>query len=129
VRQKNFNRVKKVIEGNLFQAKPTFLPHLKQIMAAADKIRLVNFSYANPSHLYNLQEYSDLQATTRDQKARPALEQIVDEMQKVLELVCKEVNKQAKLYQESVRDQVRECKPEIVWQSSFVSACCADVDV
>lgn len=45
--------------------------------------------------------------TTREQKARPALESIVDEMQKVLEQVCKEVNKQAKLYQESVRDQVR----------------------
>ncbi len=44
---------------------------------------------------------------TREQKARPALEGIVDEVQKILEQVCMEVNKQAKLYQESVRDQVR----------------------
>lgn len=53
--------MKKVIEGSLFLAKPTFLPHLKDMAAATDKIRLINFSYANPSHLYNLQEYSDLQ--------------------------------------------------------------------
>ncbi|KAG1661620.1 hypothetical protein FOA52_002850, partial [Chlamydomonas sp. UWO 241] len=50
-------------------------------------------------------EYADLQMVTREQKARPALEGIVDEVQKVLEQVCLEVNKQAKLYQESVRDQ------------------------
>lgn len=49
-----------------------------------------------------------LQMATREQKARPALEAIVDKVQRVLEQVCKEVNKQAKLYQESVRDQVRE---------------------
>jgi dynein heavy chain len=35
------------------------------------------------------------------------LEAVVDKIQRVLERVCKDVNKQAKLYQESVRDQVR----------------------
>lgn len=34
------------------------------------------------------------------------LESIVDKMQQVLEHVCKEVQQQAHLYQESVRDQV-----------------------
>ncbi len=43
---------------------------------------------------------------TQEQKARPALEGVSEKIQRVLELVCKEVNKQAKLYQESVRDQV-----------------------
>ena len=61
VRQKNFNRVKQQIAGSLFQAKPTFVKHLSEIMAAADEIRTINFNYANPNHLYNLQEYSDLQ--------------------------------------------------------------------
>jgi len=45
------------------------------------------------------------QITTRERKARPALEAVVDKVQRVLERVCKEVNRQAKLYQESVRDQ------------------------
>ena len=53
--------MKKQIADSLFQAKPTFVKHLKEIMAAADEIRTINFNYANPNHLYNLQEYSDLQ--------------------------------------------------------------------
>ena len=61
MRQKNFIRVKKQIADSLFHAKPTFLNHLKDIAAATDEIRSINFNYANPSHLYNLQEYSDLQ--------------------------------------------------------------------
>lgn len=83
VRQKNFNRVRRVIEENLFHAKPTFLPHLQAIAGATDKLRSVNFMYANPNHLYSLQEFADLQMVTREQKARPALEGIVDEVQKV----------------------------------------------
>ena len=43
---------------------------------------------------------------TREQKARPAVEAVADKIQRVLESVCKEVNRQARLYQESVRDQV-----------------------
>jgi hypothetical protein len=31
VRQKNFNKVKEQIENNLFLAKPTFAPHLREI--------------------------------------------------------------------------------------------------
>eukprot|EP00798_Chlamydomonas_sp_ICE-L_P012760 gene12760-16011_t len=105
VRQKNFNRIKSTIEASLFLAKPTFCPALSQLFGAANEIRMVNFTTANPNHLYNLQDYAELQITTREQKARPALETIVDKMQKVVERVCKEVQKQAKLYQESVRDQ------------------------
>ena len=32
-------------------------------MAAIDEIRTINFNYANPNHLYNLQEYSELQVS------------------------------------------------------------------
>lgn len=61
MRQKNFNRIKAHIAQNLFHAKATFLPHLREIAAATDEIRTISFNYINPSHLYNLQEYSDLQ--------------------------------------------------------------------
>ena len=43
--------------------------------------------------------------STREHKAKPALEAIVEKVQKVLERVCREVQKQARLYQQSVRDQ------------------------
>eukprot|EP00967_Tisochrysis_lutea_P155401 scaffold310965_cov19-Tisochrysis_lutea.AAC.1 len=45
------------------------------------------------------------QTSTREQKARPMLESIVEKIQHVLEHVCRDVQKQAQLYQESVRDQ------------------------
>lgn len=47
------------------------------------------------------------QTVTREQKARPALESIAEKMMHVLEQVCRDVQIQAQLYQESVRDQVR----------------------
>ncbi len=46
-----------------------------------------------------------MQVNTREHKAKPALESIVEKVQKVLERVCREVQKQARLYQQSVRDQ------------------------
>ena len=61
VRQKNFRRVRQQIADSLFRAKPTFVLHLRDIAAAADEIRTIHFNAANPNHLYNLQEYSDLQ--------------------------------------------------------------------
>ncbi len=48
------------------------------------------------------------QVSTREHKAKPALEGIAEKVQKVLERVCREVQKQARLYQQSVRDQVRQ---------------------
>ena len=105
VRQKNFNRVKTQISETLFLAKPTFIPHIKEIMAAADEVRAINFAYASPTNIYVLHEYAELQQETQDKKARPQLDAIADKIQRILETVCKEVNKQAKLYQESVRDQ------------------------
>lgn len=61
VRQKNFRRVRKVIQDSLFLAKPTFLPSLMDIGAAVAEIRALPFVSANPSHLYTLPEYADLQ--------------------------------------------------------------------
>eukprot|EP00201_Polytomella_parva_P020499 CAMPEP_0175042260 /NCGR_PEP_ID=MMETSP0052_2-20121109/2450_1 /TAXON_ID=51329 ORGANISM="Polytomella parva, Strain SAG 63-3" /NCGR_SAMPLE_ID=MMETSP0052_2 /ASSEMBLY_ACC=CAM_ASM_000194 /LENGTH=3805 /DNA_ID=CAMNT_0016305023 /DNA_START=33 /DNA_END=11446 /DNA_ORIENTATION=+ len=105
VRMKNFNKVKKKIEDTLFLAKPTYCPSLMEMFASISEIRRIPFATANPNHLYTLQEYADLQAATREHKAKPALENIVDKVQKVLESVCKEVQRQARLYQESVRDK------------------------
>lgn len=45
------------------------------------------------------------QVVTRERTARPGLEAVVDKIQRVLEGVCREVQRQARLYQESVRDQ------------------------
>ncbi|KAG2501733.1 hypothetical protein HYH03_000233 [Edaphochlamys debaryana] len=105
VRQKNFRKVKSQIEDSLFLAKPTFCAHLMEIFAAVDEIRSTPFASCNNAHLYALQEFAELQVNTREHKAKPALEGTVEKVQKVLERVCREVQKQARLYQQSVRDQ------------------------
>lgn len=61
MRQKNFKRVRRVIEDSLFLAKPTFLPSLMDIGAAVAEVRTMPFVSANPSHLYTLPEYAELQ--------------------------------------------------------------------
>ncbi|KAF5838995.1 dynein heavy chain, N-terminal region 2-domain-containing protein [Dunaliella salina] len=105
VRQKHFRNVRQKVEDNLFLVKPTFSSHALEILAAACELKNVSFTSYNPTHLYTLQEWADLQTSTREQKARPMLESIVEKIQHVLEHVCRDVQKQAQLYQESVRDQ------------------------
>lgn len=61
VRQKNFSKVRKAIEGSLFAAKPTFAPHLREVWGYASELRHVSFTNANTTHLYQLQEWADLQ--------------------------------------------------------------------
>lgn len=83
VRRKNFKAVRSVVEKQLFAARPTFAGALRQIQAAVAELRSVSFTHANPNHTYTLQEYGELQAVTREQKAKPALDGVVDRIQKV----------------------------------------------
>ncbi|KAK9828903.1 hypothetical protein WJX72_002692 [[Myrmecia] bisecta] len=104
VRRKMFQRVRSAISDRLFLAKPTFCASLCTIYAHVSEVAGVKMSYTNPSHLYQLEEFADLQVATREQKAKPALEAIVEKIQQVVEKVCKEAQKQARIYQESIRD-------------------------
>lgn len=83
MRRKNFRAVRSEVEKQLFAARPTFAGALRQIQAAVAELSSVSFAHANPNHTYTLQEYGELQAATREQKAKPALDSIVDSIQKV----------------------------------------------
>jgi dynein heavy chain, axonemal len=87
VRRTNFNRIKQRIEDSLFLAKPTFCGHLRELAACVSEIQQIQFVWANPNHLYQLQEFTELQVVTREQKAKPALEAIVEKMQKASPVV------------------------------------------
>ena len=163
VRRKLFARVRHSVCSKLFLAKPTFCQHLVEINQFVSDISQVKMSYCNSSHLYQLEEYSDLQVVTREQKAKPAIESTSEKVQQVIlpsesmssilrsgnsvtqlhcahvprkpiclcktsastlhlpdvrhqsmpnlpvtlqivERVCKEAQKQARIYQESIRD-------------------------
>ncbi len=77
--------------SKLFLAKPTFCQHLVEINQFVSDISQVKMSYCNSNHLYQLEEYSDLQVVTREQKAKPALESTSEKVQQVshtLQLSC-----------------------------------------
>lgn len=83
VRQTNFKRIRRRVKENLFLAKPAFLPHLTEIQRQVNEIQSISFSWAKDSHVYTLQEYADIQVATREQKAKPALEQLAENITKV----------------------------------------------
>lgn len=83
VRRKLFARVRHSVCSKLFLAKPTFCQHLVEINQFVSDISQVKMSYCNSSHLYQLEEYSDLQVVTREQKAKPALESTSEKVQQV----------------------------------------------
>lgn len=73
------------VEKQLFASRSTFSGALRQIQAAVSELSSVSFAHANPNHTYTLQEYGELQAATREQKAKPALDSIMDRIQKVVQ--------------------------------------------
>ena len=83
VRRKLFARVRNSVCSKLFLAKPTFCRHLVEINQFVSDISQIKMSYCNSSHLYQLEEYSDLQVVTREQKAKPALESTSEKVQQV----------------------------------------------
>ncbi|CAG9462898.1 unnamed protein product [Pedinophyceae sp. YPF-701] len=103
VRRKLFNRVRQKLSAKLFLAQPTFLPSLVEVQGHVSALREVAIT-ASPTHTCELHSYLELQVTQRETKAKTAVESVVDRVQGVLERLCKEVQKQAKLYQESIRD-------------------------
>jgi hypothetical protein len=83
VRRKNFRRIRDQLSQRLFLAKPTFVGHLLQARDIVSELMEVQLAASSVAHLVSLPEFTDLQAATREQKAKPALENIVERLQKV----------------------------------------------
>jgi dynein heavy chain len=83
VRRKNFALVRERLQQRLFLAKPTFAGHLRRALALVAELREVPLAAASLGHLVSLPEFSELQAATREQKAKPMLESVVERLQKV----------------------------------------------
>ena len=105
VRKKLFNQVRARLIRRLFLAKPTFCPALMEINSIVHEMTEVKIVNASASHLYMLDEFAQQQTQQRTHKALPALESCCERGQAVLEKLCREVTAQAKLYQESIRDE------------------------
>ena len=83
VRRKNFALVRERLQQRLFLAKPTFAGHLRRALDLVAELREVPLAAASVGHLVSLPEFSELQAATREQKAKPMLESVVERLQKV----------------------------------------------
>eukprot|EP00882_Tetradesmus_deserticola_P022115 GHRQ01024001.1.p1 GENE.GHRQ01024001.1~~GHRQ01024001.1.p1 ORF type:complete len:423 (+),score=129.38 GHRQ01024001.1:383-1651(+) len=74
VRQKNFKRVRSVVQRQLFGARPTFSGVLREVQAAVAELDGVHLAWANPNHMYSLQvigaQCSSLQTQPRQQPPR-----------------------------------------------------------
>jgi hypothetical protein len=55
VRQKNFKRVRSLVQRQLFGARPTFSGVLREVQAAVAELDGVHLAWANPNHMYALQ--------------------------------------------------------------------------
>lgn len=131
VRRKLFLRVRAKLEERLFLAKPTFAPAILSIVASIsdlssfpmtgatlphqeDKIKVAEggnlidesagIKEKVPTAKERLEAYEKSQTNHREQIVKPRLEELISRVQVTLEGVCKEAQKQAKLYQESIRD-------------------------
>lgn len=88
-------KIRAQISEILFIVKPTFCPYLMEIHSYVDELRGVSMAWANSNHLYHLDDYAELQVTTREKKAKPALESVVEKIQQVRFVVVRSC--QAKL--------------------------------
>lgn len=128
MRRKLFQRVRAKIVNRLFMAKPSFCPQLMEIygfvydisqiqvaiaslaegprehLLSAPRCLCKQIMKASQTHLYILEEYAEAQTSQREQNAKPTLDNTVEKIQNALENVCKAAQKQARLYQESIRD-------------------------
>ena len=106
VRRKLFRQVRNKLTRKLFLAKPTFCPALMELCGHVHELSEINMMAIAEGRLYNLDEFAELQVNQRSHRATPALEATVERIQHCLEKVCREVVKQAKLYQESIRNEM-----------------------
>ena len=133
VRKKLFNRVRSKVEERLFLARSTFVPSIASILGVISELQTFPMVGAQPSHQEDkakagdgmgglvdeslgggkermpsakekLEQYEKAMTVHREQVLKPKLEELVGRIQVALEQVCKEAQKQAKLYQESIRD-------------------------
>eukprot|EP00899_Mesostigma_viride_P020786 jgi/Mesvir1/28709/Mv19680-RA.1 len=105
VRHKLYCQVRNKLTRRLFCAKPTFVAALMELRGHVSDIRDVKMMNVNPNHLHTLDEFADLQTNQRNNKATPALDACIEKVQGCLEKICRDVTKQARLYQESIRDE------------------------
>eukprot|EP00884_Botryococcus_braunii_P021647 jgi/Botrbrau1/8166/Bobra.357_2s0012.1 len=86
VRHVLFKRVRATVASRLFWAKPLFCRALLDVgiqLADLAAVRNATTGVAG-GHLYQLDEYSDLQVAQREQTTRPAIEAVVERTQQVL---------------------------------------------
>jgi len=129
VRRRKFLRKRAQLQKRLFIAQPTFCAPICEILKIIDEIRSLDLASLHPplskmdsSHpplntdpsknsgqaaltaATVLREYKEAQGKKKEEQLGERISALITKIQQILEAVCKEAQKQAKLYQESIRD-------------------------
>jgi hypothetical protein len=67
VRQKNFKRVRSLVQRQLFGARPAFSGVLREVQAAVAELDSVHLAWANPNHMYTLQVGSSWRSSVENE--------------------------------------------------------------
>lgn len=112
VRKRMFNHIKEELQSKLFLAMPTFCQPLIELQSHLHCIKQVPFlwdSHSSDAVRLSLPASVDVVSERlshqRTHNAIPAIESHVEQAQQVLERVCRDVTRLARLYQESIRDE------------------------
>ena len=119
VRQIRFERLRRSVAQKLFLGMETFSQPLIDLHAKLHKIQEMSFCSVTPHHTYLLEDFKELQRSMREQNTKPRLGEVADDVQQVrltnncfgakpfqaLELLCSQVEKQAQIYRDSIRDE------------------------
>ena len=106
VRHTLYRQVRDRLQKKLFLAKPTFCPTLMEIYGLVTDVSNTALSNISHNYCYNIDEFSDQQQQHRVQKAIPAIEGLVERIQRVLERVAREVITQERQYRASVEKEI-----------------------
>lgn len=107
IRHSHFTRVRKELEQRLFFAKPAFLTALCQIYAHVHQLCELEMLIVKTNHLYNLEDFINLQNETRQTILAPAMEAVSDKVQEILAKICVETKSQAQIYRVGTSKKLR----------------------
>lgn len=104
VRKRHFNRIVSQLEKRLFLAKPTFVNALLELHSHLYEVKCISFVDTSVQLPMHMERFSDRMCEWRNNQMQ-AVQNAIEQAQDVLERVCKEVTRLARLYQESIRDE------------------------
>ena len=83
VRRIKLGRLRSLVERQLFLTMKTFSKPLMELHAMTQRVEALEFCRMTPHHTYVIDEFKELQRTTREESTKPKIGEIADTAQAV----------------------------------------------